>query len=86
MAGFLTGLGLGVACAFLFAPYSGAETKALLSRKARKAGRYVEGQIREVRNSAEELLELGKDEVARQKEGLKDAFEAGSKAYKKAVG
>ena len=51
----------------------------LLSRKARKAGRYVEGQMREVRNSAEELLELGKDEVARQQEGLKQAFEAAAR-------
>lgn len=82
---FLLGLGLGVAVGILFAPKSGAETRQLLKTKADEGKEYVKRCADDVRHEAEELIERGKRTVARQKEQLSTAVEAGRQAYRENV-
>ena len=84
--GFMLEIAAGVAGALLFAPYSGAKTQALLARNARDMKKKILSQIDEAGKSTTDLLERGKDEVARHQEGFRRAFEAGSEAYRNAIG
>ena len=84
--GFSLGFGIGIGLALLYAPQSGEGTQKMLARKARKSKEYVKGQASILRDQALELLEQGKQEVARQREGLERALDAGKKTYVKSVG
>jgi gas vesicle protein len=82
---FLLGLGLGVAVGILFAPKSGEETRQLLKSKADESKDYVKRRTDEVLHDAEELIDRGKRTVARQKEQIVSAVEAGRQAYRESV-
>ena len=82
---FFLGLGLGVAVGVLFAPKSGAETRNLLRSKAEEGADYVKRRGTELRDTATETLEKGKQAVARHKENLTAAVDAGKQAYREAV-
>ena len=79
---FFLGMGIGVAIGVLFAPKSGEETRRLIREKADEGRGYVKNRSEEVKGSATELVDRGKDVVTRQKEQLAAAVEAGKQAYK----
>ncbi len=82
---FFLGLGLGVAAGLLFAPKSGAETRDLLLSKADEGKEYLKRRTSDLRESAEDVIEKGKNAVSRQRDNLSSAMEAGKQAYREAV-
>jgi gas vesicle protein len=82
---FFLGLGLGVAAGLLFAPKSGPETRDLLRSKADEGKEYLKKRSNEVVDQATDALERGKSTVARQRDNLVAAVEAGKQAYREAV-
>jgi len=82
---FFLGLGLGVAAGLLFAPKSGPETRDLLRTKADEGKEYLKRRTNEVRDQATETIERGKSSVARSRDNLVAAVEAGKQAYREAV-
>ena len=83
--GFMIGLGCGVGITLLVAPKSGDETRSLIASKAREGTDHLKHHAAGLRDSAVELLEKGRQDVARHKEGLRHAVEAGKKAYRESV-
>jgi gas vesicle protein len=94
---FLAGAGIGAVLALLFAPKSGRETRELIARTAtdsrdfvtNKVGegrRFVEDTRRKVGDDFTSFLDKSKEAVARQKEQLSAAFEAGKAAYREEKG
>jgi len=93
---FVVGLGIGVAVGLLMAPRSGEETRQFLRTKADEGTEYLrtkadEGKefVRrrgtELRESASDLIDRSKEAIARQKEQLAMAVEAGKQAYRESV-
>lgn len=94
---FLLGLGIGVAAGILWAPRAGEETRQLLADKAGEGADYLRARAQEgtdyvrqrtedLRGSASDLYEKGRQAVNRQKDTLNAAVEAGKQAYRDAVG
>jgi len=94
---FLLGLGIGVAAGILWAPRAGEETRQLLADKAGEGADYLKNRAQEsseyvrqksgdLKQSASDLYEQGRATVARQKDTLNQAVEAGKQAYRDAVG
>ena len=86
LASFLLGLGVGVGIGMLFAPKSGQETRELIKNKAGEGTDYLKQRSTEVKQSASEWMDKGKEALGRQKENLVDAMEAGRQAYRDTVG
>lgn len=82
---FVLGLGIGVGIGMLFAPQSGEETRRLLRSKAGEGKDYLKERGEALYESAGGLVEKGKDVVARRKDQLAAALEAGKQAYREAV-
>jgi len=82
---FILGFGIGVAVGILFAPHSGEETRELLRSKADESKEYLKKRSEALYESAGDLVEKGKSAVARQKDQLAAAVEAGKQAYREAV-
>ncbi len=93
---FLLGLGIGVAAGVLWAPRSGEETRQLLADKAGEGADYVRARAEEgkqyvreqtetLKGQASDLYDKGRTTVAKQKENLSAAVEAGKQAYREAV-
>ena len=82
---FFLGLGLGVAVGLLFAPKSGAETRDLIRSKADEGKEYLKRRSGELRETAGDVIEKGKSAVAKQKDQLAAAVEAGKQAYRETV-
>src|ERR1700741_163011 len=80
---FLVGLGIGAMVGLLFAPKSGEDTRDYLSGKADEGRDYAQRKARELRERAEDLIERSKEIMARQKDGLSAAVEAGKETYKR---
>src|SRR5271163_105979 len=80
---FLVGLGIGALVGILFAPKSGEDTREYLSGKADEGREYAQRKARELRERAEDLIERSKEIMARQKDGLSAAVEAGKETYKR---
>jgi gas vesicle protein len=94
---FLLGLGIGVAAGILWAPRAGEETRQLIADKAGEGADYLRARAQEgsdfvrqktedLKGSAADLYEKGRQTVARQKDTLGAAVEAGKQAYRDAVG
>jgi len=79
---FFLGLGLGVAVGILFAPKSGAETRDLILEKADEGKEYLKRRTDELKETANEAVDRSKQALARQKEQLVAAVEAGKSAYR----
>jgi gas vesicle protein len=86
LASFVLGVGVGVGLGLLFAPKSGDETRELLKGKADEGKEYLKRRGSELRDSAGEIIERGKEVIGRQKDTLAEAVEAGKQAYREAVG
>jgi gas vesicle protein len=82
---FFLGLGLGVAVGVLFAPKSGAETRQLLRSKAEEGTDYVKRRSEDLKETATEAVERGKQTIQRHKDNLAAAVEAGKVAYREAT-
>jgi gas vesicle protein len=93
---FLLGLGIGVAAGILWAPRAGEETRQLLADKAGEGADYLRARAQEgtdyvrqrtedLKGSASDLVEKGRQAVNRQKDTLGAAVEAGKQAYRDAV-
>jgi len=81
---FLFGLGVGVAIGILFAPKSGEETREYLRNKASEGSDLLKQRSAELKQTAADWVDKGKDALNRQKETLADAVEAGRQAYREA--
>ena len=86
LASFVLGVGVGVGLGLIFAPKSGEETRELLKGKADEGKEYLKRRGSELRDSAGEIIERGKEVISRQKDTLAEAVEAGKQAYREAVG
>ena len=84
--GLGVGVGVGVGLGLIFAPKSGEETRELLKGKADEGKEYLKRRGSELRDSAGEIIERGKEVISRQKDTLAEAVEAGKQAYREAVG
>lgn len=93
---FLLGLGIGVAAGILWAPRSGEETRQLLADKAgdsadylrtraQDSTDYLKNRTEDLKSSASDLYEKGRTHVARHKENIAAAVDAGKHAYREAL-
>jgi gas vesicle protein len=96
LSSFLLGLGVGVGIGMLFAPKSGQETRDLIKNKAgegseylkQKAGEstdYLKQRSSDIKQTANEWVDKGKEALGRQKDNIVDAVEAGRQAYRDTV-
>ena len=85
LSSFLLGLGVGVGIGMLLAPKSGEETRQYIKNKAGECTDYLKQRGDELRQSAAEWADKGKEALGRQRENLADAMEAGRQAYRDAV-
>lgn len=79
----LVGLGIGSLIGILFAPKSGAESRAFLSSKTDEGREFAENKARELCDRAEDLVERSKEIISNQNDSLRAALEAGKVAYKR---
>ena len=86
LSSFLLGLGVGVAIGMLFAPKSGQETRELIKNKAGEGTDFLKQRGDEIKQTATEWVDKGKDALGKQRDNLADAMEAGRQAYREAVG
>ncbi len=93
---FLLGLGIGVAAGILWAPRAGEETRQIIADKAGESADYLKARAQEgtdyvrqrsedLKQSAADIYEKGRSTVAKQKDTLNAAVEAGKQAYREAV-
>ena len=83
---FAVGTLIGAAIGILFAPRSGSESREYLSRRFSEGTDFLNEQKHTLTGRASELVQGGKDAIARQKESLAAAFEAGKAAYREEIG
>lgn len=86
LSAFLLGLGVGVGIGMLFAPKSGQETREIIKNKAGEGTDYLKQRSSDLKQTAGEWVDKGKDALGRQKDNLADAMEAGKRAYRDTVG
>jgi gas vesicle protein len=82
---FLLGLGVGVAVGIVFAPTSGQETRGRIRSKALEGGDYLKRRTDDLRESATDIVDRGKNVVRSQREQLNAAVEAGRQAYRETI-
>jgi gas vesicle protein len=85
LSAFLLGLGVGVGIGMLFAPKSGQETREIIKNKAGEGTDFLKQRSADLKQSAGEWVDKGKDALGRQKDNLSDAMEAGKRAYRETV-
>ncbi|HUP02519.1 MAG TPA: YtxH domain-containing protein [Bryobacteraceae bacterium] len=85
LSSFLLGLGVGIGIGVLFAPKSGQETRDLLKSKASEGTEFLKQRSGEVRQNATDWVEKGKDALAKRRDTISDAVEAGRQAYRDAM-
>ena len=74
LIGFSLGIGVGAALGILLAPRSGAKTQKMIARKLRKSTDYFQDQASGLRDSAADLVEKGKEQVARHQKAFEHAY------------
>jgi gas vesicle protein len=85
LSSFLLGLGVGVGIGMLLAPKSGAETRDYLRNKANEGTDFIKQRGDDIRQSASEWVDRGRDAISRQRETFSEAMEAGRQAYRETV-
>ena len=86
VAFFLAGAGIGAILALLFAPKSGQETRDFIAQRAGESRDRVAEKSKEYRQRAEGYVDKARGSVAKQKEQLSAALEAGKQAYREEKG
>ena len=81
MANFLLGFGIGITVGVLFAPKSGPESRDYLGSKAGEGTDYLLKQGQQLKDSAADLLERGKNVVMSQKDKVMGGAEEVAQAY-----
>lgn len=81
---FFLGVGVGLAVGLLFAPKSGEETRSLLKGRAEDGRDFVKRKSGELKESATDFIDRGREAVLRQREQVTAAVEAGRQAYREA--
>jgi len=95
-ASFFLGLGIGVGLGLLFAPKTGEETRDMLRSKADEGKEFLKKHTTDLRGTASEMVDKGREAINRQKESLSDvinrqkdslseAIQAGKQAYREKV-
>lgn len=72
VGGFLLGLGIGTGAAMLMAPKSGQETREQLRNKANEGKDYVKRRSAELRETAEDMVQRGRDLMGQQRTSQPD--------------
>jgi len=72
MGNFLMGFGIGVTLGVLFAPKSGSDTRQYLTDKANDSSDYLMKQGQQLKNTASDLMDRGRDIVMNQKDKIAD--------------
>ena len=85
LSSFLLGLGVGVGIGMLFAPKSGQETRGIIKNKAGESSDYLKQRGSDMKQTASEWVDKGKEALGRQKDNIADAVEAGKQAYRDVV-
>ncbi|MGD0499168.1 MAG: YtxH domain-containing protein [Bryobacteraceae bacterium] len=85
LSSFLLGLGVGIGIGMLFAPKSGQETREIIKNRAGEGTDFLKQRSADLKQTATEWVEKGKDAVSRQKDTIAEAVEAGRQAYRDAV-
>jgi len=85
LANFFLGLGIGVGLGLLFAPKSGTETRELILNKADQGKDFIKKQTATLQDTANTIVEKGRDIVGRQRDNISDAVQAGKQAYREKV-
>ena len=85
LAYFFLGLGVGVAVGMIFAPVSGVEARGAIRNRAVEGGQYLRRRSEELRDSAGDVVQRGKELVNRQRDQLSAAVDAGRQAYREAI-
>lgn len=80
---FIVGVGIGALVGILFAPKSGEETREYLLDRAEEGRDYAQRKARELRERAEDLMDRSRAIMAREKESLHNAVDAGKEAYQR---
>jgi gas vesicle protein len=78
---FLVGLGIGSLIGVLLAPKSGAETREYVAKKTREGNELARKKVRELRDRAEDTVELGKKIVAQTEVRIAAVIDAGIETY-----
>jgi len=78
---FLVGLGIGSLMGVLFMPKSGAETRGYAAERTRERNKFARKKVRELRDRAEDTVELGKKIVAQTEVRVAAAIDAGIETY-----
>lgn len=86
VAFFLAGAGIGAILALLFAPKSGQETRDYIAQRAGESRDRVAEKSKEYRERAEGYVDKARGSVAKQKDQLSAALEAGKQAYREEKG
>ena len=81
-ANFFIGVGLGVGIALLFAPQSGEETRERIKEKADAGKDYLKRRGYELRDSANDMFERGKEAIGRGKDTALQGVEAAKETYR----
>jgi hypothetical protein len=58
----------------------------MINSKVHESGQHLRDQANNLRSSAVEFVDRGKQEIGRQKTGVAEAVEAGKQAYRRAAG
>jgi gas vesicle protein len=85
LTSFLLGLGVGVGIGMLLAPKSGEETRQIIKEKAGEGTDFLKQRGCNLKQTASDWVDKGKEALGRQKENLADAMEAGRQAYRDTV-
>ena len=83
MGNFLMGLGLGMFAGVLLAPRSGSDMRGLIGSKASEGLDYVKRHTNELKETAIDAVEKGKDVVNRQVEKIASSQEHASQVYQR---
>jgi len=83
---FFLGIGVGLAVGMLFAPKSGEETRAMIKERADDSRDFLKKKSGEIRETAGDFMERGREAVSRQRDQVAAAVDAGRQAYRDALG
>lgn len=83
MSNFLIGLGVGLVAGVLFAPKSGQDTREFIGSKANEGMDYLKRQSNELRETAMDAVDRGKDMVNRQVEKLAGSQDQAAQVYQR---
>ena len=79
----VVGLGIGSALGVLFAPKSGQQTREYVVKKTKEEIELARKKASELRNHAEEVVELAKDRILETKGHIAAAIDEGRKTYQR---